>query len=42
MRVMGAGAHEATLDGGALPSGVYTWRLVAAGAERVGRLSLVR
>ena len=39
---LGAGAHEATLDGGALPSGVYTWRLVAAGAERVGRLSLVR
>ncbi len=37
-----AGPHAAMFDGRSLPSGVYAWRLVAAGAVQAGQLSLVR
>jgi hypothetical protein len=40
--VYAAGRHVVAVEAGALPSGVYTWRLVAGGALQTGRLTLLR
>ena len=39
---MPAGRHQATLDAGALPSGVYVVRLVAGGEVRTQRVTVAR
>jgi hypothetical protein len=38
----GAGRHVVGVEAGALPSGVYAWRLAAGGRVTTGRLTLVR
>ena len=37
-----SGAHAATFEAGALPAGVYVWRLVAGGRVQTGRVTLAR
>lgn len=37
----GAGRHEVAVEAGALPSGVYTWRLDAGGTVATGRVTLM-
>jgi len=37
-----AGAHEVRFRAGSLPSGVYFYRVAAGGAERTGKMTLIR
>ena len=39
---LGSGAHEASLNGASLPSGVYVYRLTAGGRSLTGTLTVVR
>ena len=39
---LAAGAHEATFEAGALPAGVYLWRLSTGDRTETGRLTVVR
>ena len=41
-RTMEAGAHQVHWNAGSLPSGVYVYRLEAAGFPRIGQMTLVK